>query len=349
MVIRRASLVFGLPLAATLTALLLLSPSWGTRSVSAEGVPTLELDVDPTNGSGPCNPVDSTRGINVGDTYQVAICLTNAPNSPGDFQFEFHYSDDLNQCIPSECVSRGCLDNNPDANAGATTWGDTSLGPDWSCDQSGEMPPTCDTDPGAGRGHGVAFLECVAATPPSLSAGDGISAPIAMVTLKSVAKGTDEFALEQVVVDDWDIQRMVGTRGTAAGAVAGGTVSTEGEFPPTATVGPSGTTPAGATPGAAGAGLTATAAAATAVAQGTPLAAINEAATATAVAAATKAASGATTTPAGKATAKPASATAKGGGSSGPNAGVIAGIVIAAVIVIGGAGWFGYRRLRATK
>ena len=63
-------------------------------------------------------------------------------------------------------------------------------------------------------------------------------------------------------------------------------------------------------------------------------------------AAATKAAISAKT-PTGKATAKPGSTGEEGDGSSGPNAFLIAGIVVVAAIVVGGAGWFGYRRFLA--
>jgi hypothetical protein len=354
MVIRRRSLVFGLSLAAILTALLVLGSGWGAGSAKAqEGVTSLALDMDPTNGSGPCNPVDGTHGINVGDTYQVAICLTNAPGAPSAFQFEVIYSDDLDQCVPTECAGEGCLDGSPDANAGTTTWGGTALGADWDCNVMNAATPTCDVDPGTGTGHGEAFLQCLTLSEePTLSVGSGVSTPIAMLTFKSIAKGTDTMKLENVEVDDAKLDKMVLFFGESTvnpvGTVAGGTVSTEGTFP-TSTASPSGTTPAGtapanATPGGDGTGPAATAAAATAVAQGTPLIAIDQAATATYAAVATKAASGTTTTPGGKATPKHGAASEEGG-SSGPNAALIGGIVIGCVIVIGGMGWFAYRRL----
>ncbi len=38
----------------------------------------LELDMDVTNGTGPCNPVDPSATYTVGTTYKVAVCLTSA-------------------------------------------------------------------------------------------------------------------------------------------------------------------------------------------------------------------------------------------------------------------------------
>ena len=355
MVIRRRFLVSGLSLITILTALLLPGSGWGAGNAKAqESSASLVLDMDPANGSGPCNPVDGGHGISVGDTFQVAVCLTDAPSAPSAFQFEVIYADDVNQCVPTECAGEGCLDGNPDANAGTTTWGGTTLGTGWDCNVMNAAPPTCDVDPGAGATHGDAFIECLTMSEePTLSAGSGVSSPIAMLTFKSIAKGTDTMTLKNVEVDDWMLNKMVLFFGegnvSPVGTVAGGTASTEETFP-TATPGPSGTTPAGtapanATPGGESTGPAATAAAATAVAQGTPLAAINQAATATSAAVSTKAASSATATPGGKATPKPG-ATSEEGGSSGPNAALIGAIAIGCVIVVGGAGWFAYRRLR---
>jgi len=355
MVIRPRFLVSGLSLVAILTALLLPGSGWGAGNAKAEeGTASLALDMDPTNGSGPCNPVDGTHGTNVGDTYQVAVCLTDAPSAPSAFQFEVIYADDVNQCVPTECAGEGCVDGNPDANAGTTTWGGTTLGTGWDCNVMNAAPPTCDADPGSGATHGDAFIQCLTiGQEPTLSVGSGVSSPIAMLTFKSIAKGTDTMTLKKVEVDDWNLNKMVLFFGAGnvspVGTVAGGTVSTEGTFP-TSTAAPSGTTPAGttpanATPGGEGTGPAATAAAATAVAQGTPLAAIDQAATATSAAVSTKAASGATAMSGGKATPKPGT-TSEEGGSSGPNAALIGGIAIGCVIVVGGIGWFAYRRLR---
>ena len=37
----------------------------------------LEIDMDVTNGTGPCNPVDTVRAVTNAVQYTVAICLTS--------------------------------------------------------------------------------------------------------------------------------------------------------------------------------------------------------------------------------------------------------------------------------
>ena len=358
--IRRTSLAIGLSLVVAVMALSMLGSFREVGSVKAEGNAALVIDMDPTNGSGPCNPVDTARSVNAGDTYQIAVCLTSVGLPPAVFQFDLLYNDNLNQCVPVECPAQGCPDGNPDANAGATTWG-TSLGTGWDCNVMNVAPPTCDRDPGSGAAHGDAFLACMSLQDITLPVGEGVSAPIAMVTFKSSASGTDTFSLDGASVADFSATALVDPD-VGAGSIVGGVVSTEGIAAPTATTGPGESTPgASTTPGAggstpnadAGPAATATAAAiATAVAQGTPLAAINDAATATAAAAPTKAATaGKTATAGAKATAtvKPATSGGESGGSSGTNVALIAGIAVLGVIVVGGMGWLAYRRLRATK
>jgi hypothetical protein len=360
MVIRRVSMLV-LSLVAALSTFALLGTDSGTPTANAqdEVAALLALDMDPTNGSGPCNPIDDSRNVGVGDTYQVAVCLVDAASPPAAFQFDLLYDDSLNQCVPSECDPAGCVDGNPDANAGATTWGNTSLGSGWDCYIMGVSPPTCDKDSDTGASHGDAFIKCMSTHQPyTLDAGEGISAPVAMVSFKALDKGTDSFALKDAYAFDAQVATLV----ASASPVPGGSVSASSAA--TLTANPSETPPAGATPGAettpGGEAATpdpgvATAAAATAVAQGTPIAAINQAATATSVAVATKAAAStkaasSSKTPTGKATAKPGQTSdTSGGGSSGPNAFLIAGIVVVAGIVVGGGGWFGYRRFRATR
>ena len=347
MVIRRTSLIV-LPLLATVAAFLVISAKVNAGSPNLPPPATLELDMDPTNGNGPCDPVDIARNVNTGEEFQIAVCLSGAAVPPGAFQFSLLYNDDLSQCVPSDCPAEGCLDGNPDANAGTTTWTTSSLGAAWDCNVMSVMPPTCDQDPGSGATHGKAYLACMTIDDYALGVGEGVSVPLAMVTFKSVADGTDNFELSDVEVDDENIEKMVDST-LEVGTILGGTIESGVALSATATPAAGATPGAETTPGvevATTEPAAATAAAATAVAQGTPIAAINQAATATSVAVATKAASSAKT-PTGKATAKPGQTSEESGGSSGPNAFLIAGIVAGCVIVAGGAGWFGYRRFRA--
>ena len=351
MVIRRTSLI-ALPLLAVLTTFLIGNANGSASHVDAQNKPTLALDMDPTNGSGPCDPIDDTRSANAGDTFEIAMCLTDAITTPKNFDIRVIYDDSLDQCVPVDCPGGfGCLDTNPDANAGATTWTSPDLGTDCDCSIGGELPPVCDQDPGTGPGKGQTLLWC-GCMEPTLSVGEGTSTPLGMITFKNAQPGTDHIAFGASSVSDSDFMVIADCDETQC---FGGTLETLVSLTPT----PSAATPtAGATPGAettpGGEVATpdpgvATASAATAVAQGTPIAVINQAATATSAAVATKAASSAKT-PTGKATAKPGQTSdTSGGGSSGPNAFLIAGIVAAAGIVVGGGGWFGYRRFRATR
>ncbi len=80
--------------------------------------------MDPTNGSGPCSPVDTTVQHSPGETYTVAVCLTDALASPAAFTFHLLYDDTLNECVPASCAPSDeyCLDSNPDANVGLTSF-----------------------------------------------------------------------------------------------------------------------------------------------------------------------------------------------------------------------------------
>ena len=110
--------------------------------------------MDVTNGTSACNPVDDVGTVTVGDTYEVAICLTSAGAEPNTIGFDLVYDDALNLCVPLavSCSDEGssdskCVDDNPDANAGVTKFSTpTSLGTGWDCTGVGVAPPHCDND-----------------------------------------------------------------------------------------------------------------------------------------------------------------------------------------------------------
>jgi hypothetical protein len=352
----RRILFIALPLLAALAAFVILNAGGTTANVRAQAKTKIELDMDPTNGDAPCNPVDASRDVAVGDTYQVAICLTNAPQSVAAFNVEVNYDSALDQCVPKDCSDpASCPDGNPDANFGSTSWTTPDLGA-CDCTSSGLGLPTCDYNPAPSGTGKTAYISCVCNVPEqqTLPSGEGVSSPLAMVTFKKTAAGADTLDFGTVAAYKQNPPVML----RCPGAECFGGSSDAGAAPvpsatPEGTVAP-GTTPGAETPGSQvptenpNAGPIATAAAGTAVAQGTPIASINQAATATAAAAATKAAA-ASKTPTGKATAKPGSTSEKSSGSSGPNGILIAGIAVVAAVVAGGAGWFGYRRFRATR
>ncbi len=100
------------------------------------------------NGEGWCDPdrIDSTTTEYVGDSHQLAVCVGNLPAAVYAFHLAINYDGALDRCIEEECIlddaglsaqrtlvdGEGCLDDNPDANAGDTVWGD-GLGDGWNC------------------------------------------------------------------------------------------------------------------------------------------------------------------------------------------------------------------------
>jgi hypothetical protein len=313
----------------------------------AQSNASMQLDMDPNNGSGPCNPVDASVSVGKGSEYEVAICLTGADEAPSTWEAHIDHDDSVGQCVPTECPDAYCLDGNPDANAGSITWG-TSLGSGWDCSIMGILPAQC-KDP-----NGQITIDCISILDPgTLPVGPDVSSPLAIIKFKAAKEGTDRLSFSAAVAAGYLATQFLDCSPDSSGSCEGGSVEVgpPGAASPTPieTVAPGETVPpvnaAEATATAVAAAPIATAAAGTAVAQGTPIAAIDQAATATSVAAATKAVGATKTAVAAKATAKP-STSEKSSDSSGPSTGLIVGIVIAAAIVVGGTGWFAFRRLR---
>lgn len=298
-------LVLGaLALGAAAVLAMTLRPHDFVSTAQAQGGPSVALDMNIDNGSGPCNPIDDTVSAEKGSEYKVAVCLTGVTSPPAAIEMSLTSDKSLSQCVPVECTDKDCLDGNPDANAGTTTWG-TSLGANWDCSVMDINPPTCDL-------NGQVHLECMTMGDGTLPVGPEVSAPVAVISFKATAEGTDTISVDSATFFSSDVSSILSCPDPSLCPTGSVTITAVGA--PTATAASS------PVPGAA----TATGAAVTA--DTTP---------------------GATSTPGGKATAKPTAAAGEGGGSSGPSAGIIAAIVVGAVIVVGGVGWFGWRRLRA--
>jgi len=232
-------------LAMTLVGFRLFS---GSTSVASAHVSTgtvhLEIDMVQDAGGTWCNPVQDANPPpyhGPGDPpYQVAICLTDAPQGspPAAFQFSLAYNTRLNQCVDKACgdLDPNCLDSNPDANAaasGGTTFNGVSLGTRWNCN-IGDVAPSC------GAGTGQAFLQCNMTSGTgtlTLPTGPGVSEPIAVITFTALYGGTDDLTLQNVEVDDSALLPYVQCFGAScnAGAVFRGTDNKSGSEAPTAT------------------------------------------------------------------------------------------------------------------
>jgi len=167
------------------------------------GPPDFRLRIDALEDVGGtwCDPVDDAATRLVGGTYQVAICLENPPAAVAAFQVEVAYDDSLGVApMETPCPTGDCLDDNPDANAGGTTWG-TPLGSavDWDCNVRGLSEPVGDIDSGTGAGRGRARIACWSLNGPYTLNNTG---PLAVLTLQATNTGTQELELENVIVGD---------------------------------------------------------------------------------------------------------------------------------------------------
>jgi hypothetical protein len=126
---------------AALACALALALSAGAPPASAQQDYRLELDGNLQNGV--CDPVDSAITVPPGQRFQVAICVFNPEEPPDAFQLHVRY-DRERLSAPEVEDEPPALDDNPDANAGAITYGSTILGSRWDCTAFGVLFPTAD-------------------------------------------------------------------------------------------------------------------------------------------------------------------------------------------------------------
>jgi len=186
----------------------------GSADVASADVGTgtahLELDML-KDGDVWCDPVDAYADTIIGSDYQVAICLSDSTAAPAAFNFELTYDDTLNTCAEVTCPELfpgsgiyTCLDDNPDANSGDTTFNATELGSGWDCNGADipDSEPQCDTDAATGAGNGRAMMSCYSTAVPALVVGAGVSTPIAVINFHADAGGLDQLMLENVAMGD---------------------------------------------------------------------------------------------------------------------------------------------------
>ena len=175
----------------------------GVPPVSAQGV-EVSLDTDISDGA--CVDIDSELTTSVGESFQVAVCVDGLPSGMIFFQFDVMYDDTL--LLAPEVADEGfALDDNPDANAGATTWG-VSLGEEGQVDcTSGQIAfPMGDRVPDPGEG--AAFISCVNLLGPWPLGDEVDNGVLAVITFKALKKGTDTLRLEGAELADAKAAQM---------------------------------------------------------------------------------------------------------------------------------------------
>jgi Thrombospondin type 3 repeat len=191
-------LLFSLLVAACLVAVDLGGASHGR--VQAQPPLQVAIDANPTNGSGPCEPahIDAERELALSQTYDVAVCINNLTTSVGAIAFSVFYDDTLNTAPEVSCASGDCLDDNPDANAGTTKWGD-GLGGGWDCNIFDLAQPVGDKIPGPG---GEAWMSCWTLTGPYTLGDNETWGVLAQVRFTANATGVEGLTLGNVNIGD---------------------------------------------------------------------------------------------------------------------------------------------------
>jgi hypothetical protein len=167
-----------------------------TFPVTVTSATSLALDMDITNGAGVCEPIDSSANAGVGPAaLRVGVCLVNPLGTLPVAAFRYNVTyDDTKIVAPEVADAFPALDDNPDANAGTTTFTSPSysndLGLGWSCDSGGAFPKG-DDNALAGVGNGNAFSGgCNSSTGPYTM----VAGPLGVITFDAIATGSVTFA-----------------------------------------------------------------------------------------------------------------------------------------------------------
>ncbi|MEX2246812.1 MAG: hypothetical protein WEC75_09000 [Dehalococcoidia bacterium] len=175
-------------------------------TVGAQGL-EMVIDADPTNGTRPCDPIDTTRSVSIGDQYTVAVCVTGSGGeAPNAFTAVVVYDGSLN--VAPECDADGmapvdpgtilcggpndtgtALNDNPDANDGDDPGG-LKLGSGWACFGGFVITAPVGEDPNT-PGVADANISCTAAISGpdlDLTADPGL---LATITFRALAAGVE--------------------------------------------------------------------------------------------------------------------------------------------------------------
>jgi hypothetical protein len=192
---RARPVLLGLLVAAALVAVTTLATAlWlggGTKQATAQDESVIIVSLDADTSDGPCTDIDSSVSHATGDIYSVAICAQDLYDGYpiGSFTFDVMY-DDTKNIAPEAADTGEGLDDNPDANAGATFWGD-GLGTGWDCSGSTLAYPKGDRNPATGPGNGDAFIACESLGGPWTLGDNETAGVIAVISFAAITEGTD--------------------------------------------------------------------------------------------------------------------------------------------------------------
>lgn len=225
----------------------------GAQPAAAQDGIAISLDTDISDG--PCKDIDTDLTVPVGQSFQVAVCISGVPIGVAVSAYHVLYDDTV--IVAPEVEDEGFgLDDNPDVNAGNTTWGDT-LGDKIDCSGRLVAYPMGDKDPSAGPDHGEAFASCTNLNGPWPIGDKTDNGVLSVITFNSLKEGTTTLKVVSGVLGDANVIEL-GTCNpdvTYPMACNGATVTVgkEGQAPTTAaareTASPSGNATAAASEG----------------------------------------------------------------------------------------------------
>lgn len=162
--------------------------------------------------------IQTTRDVNPGDTFRVAIVVTNIPartqqgGGLNALQFDLNY--DKTRIVAPSYFGGDAVDRNPDLNQEVL-----GVASNWTCLPA---PEGDRDDPGGSDGDflpntGQAYLACfvgIGGAPPE---GSG-TLVVAVVTFQAISSGSSQLTLSNVVMGDFLAQELGSCEDTGGGA-----------------------------------------------------------------------------------------------------------------------------------
>jgi hypothetical protein len=179
--------------------------SQGVLRTDAQGVPTLVIDADISDGV--CTDIDAVRNVNVGaPSFQVGVCFLENPGGVvlSAFQYRITYNDTV-ILAPEVADSGTALDDNPDANVGATTFTNATfpnnLGSGWDCAGGVGAFPKGDVD-GVVNGTGKAYSGACGSIVGPNTLVTGVLGVVTFNVTSTVAASTNLAFVDTATTDD---------------------------------------------------------------------------------------------------------------------------------------------------